>query len=93
MSGALKSNVFTTEITNDNLTITESMGVRMLSVLNSSATAGTVIGSQQLGDIAPSAINLEEGETYTVAAIEASVLDSIVITAPLGSTLKITAIV
>ena len=89
----LKSDVFTAEITNDSITITESMGVRMLSVYNPTTTAGTVIGTQKLGDISPTPINLEEGETYTVAAIEASVLGSLVITAPLGSTLKITAIV
>jgi hypothetical protein len=89
----LKSNVFTAEITNDSITITESMGVRMLSVYNPTATAGTVTGTQKLEDITPSPINLEEGETYTVASIEASVLGEVVITAPVGCTLKITAIV
>jgi hypothetical protein len=93
MSGVLKSGVFTTELINDTLTIIESMGVKRLSVFNASTVSATVLGFQSLGSVAPSVINLAEDETYTVDAVEASVLGEVVVTSPVGCTLKITAIV
>jgi hypothetical protein len=91
MAAALESEVFTSEITNSSLTITPSMGVQKLSVYNGTTTAGTILGNRTLGATTSSALNIAEGETVTVTAIEASVIDSLVITAPSGCTLKIIA--
>ena len=89
--GALKAGIFTTELTNSTLTITQSMGVRVISIYNGTSTAGTVTGDQKLGSTASSAINVTEGMTYTVAGNEASTIQSLTIVAPAGCTLKITA--
>ena len=89
----LESGIFTEEITNDTLTITESMGVKQVSIFNGTATAGTVTGTQKLGDRTPSAINVEQGDTFTVNALEAAVIKNLVIAAPAGCTLKVIAIV
>ena len=87
----LESQVFTGELASATLTITESMGIKRVSVFNGSAVAGTVLGNRSLGGLAPSAINLAAGDSFTVDAPDASVIKSLVIDAPAGCTLKIVA--
>jgi len=89
----LESGIFTTELTNDSLIITESMGVKEVSIFNASSTSGTVTGSQKLLGTPSSAINVAEAETFTVNALEASVIKNLSIVSPAGCTLKIVAIV
>jgi hypothetical protein len=85
-----QSDIFTAELTNSSLTITPSMGVKKVSIFNSTAVLGTVIGTRNLAGLASSSINIAESETFTVVA-ENSVIASLVITAAAGCTLKIVA--
>ena len=89
----LKSGIFTKQLSTDTLIITESMGVRQISVFNGTSTTGTALGTQKLSGVTPDPVNIEEGDTFTVNAIEGSVLDSLTIDAPAGCTLKIIGIV
>ena len=91
MSLVLDSAIFTGELATATVTITEAMGVRRVSVFNGTATSGTVLGSKTLGSLASSVINVADGETFTVDAIEGSVIKNLVIDAPAGCTLKVVA--
>jgi hypothetical protein len=91
-----KSGIFTKQLTNADspLVITDGMGVRMVSIFNGTGVNGTYLGGQSLLGLAPSAIDVEEGETATVVSgDDASVIDDLTISAPAGCTLKIIAIV
>lgn len=87
----LQSKVFTKELINDVFIVTEEMGVNQISIFNNTAVVATVLGSARLGSYASSAINIEEGETITLKAVDASVIDGLTITSPSGCTLKIVA--
>jgi len=87
---ALKQKVFTTELTSDSLTILAANSLRAVSVYNTTATAGTVRGTLQVGSTASTAISIAQNESYNISSIDASVLDGITITAPAGCTLNIT---
>lgn len=87
----LESQVFTGEITNTTLTITENMGVKRISIFNSSAVTGTVLGNRKLGGLSPTTIDIAAGDSFTVDAPDASVIKSLVIDAPAGCTLKVVA--
>lgn len=87
----LESKIFTYELIDDQLIINEDMGVKQVSIYNSSSVVGTVLGSLSLGGIASMPINLGEGDIFTVQAIEASVIKNLTIDAPSGCTLKIVA--
>ena len=89
--GVQTADIFTTELTNSSLTITEDMGVTAISIYNSTAVVGTVRGSRKLGSNSSSNINVTEKMTYTISTKDAAVIKSLVITAPSGCTLKITA--
>jgi hypothetical protein len=91
MDLSLESRIFTGELTNDTLTITESMGVKRVSVFNGTTTDGTVLGDLPLADLAPSVINVAEDESFTVEAIDGSVIKNLVINAPADCTLKVVA--
>ena len=91
--GVLESGVFTQSVTNDTLTITESMGVKRVSIFNASAVTGTAAGGQALGALSSAAVNIAEDDTLTVDAIEASVIKELTITSPSGCTLTVIAIV
>lgn len=91
MSGIIRSDIFTTELTDGTLTIIESYGVKAVSVYCSTETAGSVTGTRRLGNIASSAIEVAEEETFTVAAIDGEVITDLTIDAPAGCTLKIIA--
>jgi len=87
----LDSGVFTYELATDTLTIIESMGVKQISVFNGTAVVGTVLGTKKLGALSSAALNLGEGDSFTVKAIDASVIKNLTIDAPAGCTLKIVA--
>ena len=91
MAIGLESIVFTTELSSNSLTITQSMGVQQISIFNASSTAGTVQGTRTLGSITSTPISIAESQTVTIKAIEASVIDSLEIEAPAGCTLQIIA--
>jgi hypothetical protein len=86
----LAQKIFTTELTNDNLTIFARNGLKGLSIYNASAVAGTVRGTIQIGDIPSTAISISENESYNLVSVDASCLDGMTITAPAGCTLTIT---
>ena len=91
MSNILESPIFTTQLTASTLTITESMGMKRVSIYNGTAVIGTVLGNLSLGSISSTPIDIDEKETFTVDAIDASVIKQLVIVAPAGCTLKIVA--
>ena len=91
MAIGLESIVFTTELTNTTLNITQSMGVQQISIFNASATAGSVQGTRTLGSVTSTPLQIAESQTVTIKAIEASVIDSLEIEAPAGCTLQIIA--
>lgn len=90
---SVTTTVFTKELTNSTLEITENMGVIALSVLNKSAVDGTVIGTAKLLGVESGAITLAQNESVSFASIGNinGVLVGITITAPSGCTLTITA--
>ncbi len=90
---SLKASVFTDELTNDTLTITPEMGVLGISIYNNSAVNGTVLGSQKLAGVNPSALTIEENKSVTFSSIGNlnAPISGLVITAPSGCTLQIIA--
>lgn len=82
---------FTTELTNDSITLTEGMGVRSISVYCNTTTSGTVTGSQPLGSISSSAITISQNTSFNESAIGTGVLVGLIITAPVGCTLIVVA--
>jgi len=88
---ALESNTFTKAITNDSLTIQSGFGVRKLSIYNASAVTGTVTGNATLGDQTSSALDIEEGESFTIIASNDNPIAGVTITAPASCTLKVLA--
>jgi hypothetical protein len=90
---SVTTTVFTKELTNSTLEITENMGVIALSVLNKSSVNGTVIGTAKLLGVESGAITLAQNESASFASIGNinGVLVGITITAPSGCTLTITA--
>lgn len=90
-SNILSSPIFTTQLSGNTLTLTESMGIKRVSVYNGTAIIGTVLGGLSLGDIDSSEIEIGEKETFTVEAVDASIIKQLVIDAPAGCTLKVVA--
>jgi hypothetical protein len=89
----LTDGVYTSTLTNSSLALTESMGVKKISVFNTTSTAGTILGAQNLGASTPSAINIAEDKTVVVTTSGGSVLKDLTVTAPVGCTLNIIALV
>ena len=83
--------IFTTQLTNGVITITESMGVKKVSIYNGTATIGTFLGTGALGSLISTPVDIDQGETATPTVGEAGIISSLVITAPAGCTLKIMA--
>ena len=93
MAIPFQSAIFTYSLSNSALTITQADNVRSISIYNSSAVVGTVQGTENLGAVSSTAINIGESESYNLVLPENTfVIDSLVITAPAGCTLVITAI-
>lgn len=89
--GVLRSEIFTYELSGDSITIQEGMGVKQVSIYNSTAIAGTAVGDKKLGALSPAPITIGEKDTFTVKAVDASVIVGLTIDAPVGCTLKIVA--
>lgn len=91
MSLPLQSKFWTNEITDDALVITENMGVKAVSVLNRSAVAGSILGSETLAGVGPSAaISVAENQSITITVDStANALSGLTITAPAGCTLQV----
>lgn len=86
----LAQKIFTTELASDSLTIFARNGLKGLSIYNTSAVAGTVRGTIQVGDIPSTAISIAQNESYNIVSVDASCLDGMTINAPAGCTLNIT---
>jgi len=88
-----KTLLWTKSITNDSLVISLDDGVKVVSVYNSSAVTGTVTGDSTVtvNGEASAAINVAEGETYTMPSIDGTAINELTITAPASCTLVITA--
>jgi hypothetical protein len=82
---------FTTELTNNSITLTEGMGVRAITVYCTTTTSGTVTGSQPLGSISSSAITITQNTSFNQSAIGTGVLTGLTITAPASCTLIVVA--
>lgn len=69
-------------------------GIRKISVYNPSAVTGTVLGTTttKVNGITPTAVNVQQNETWTCEATDSTVLGALTITAPTSCTLIITAI-
>ena len=91
MSGIIRSDLFTYQLTGNTLDIIEGFGLKQVSVFCSTETSGTITGTRRLGNIASTALDVEQDETVTVKAVEGEVLSGITIEAPAGCTLKIIA--
>jgi len=89
----LEDGVFTTSLINDTLTITEGMGVKKISIFNTTSTAGTILGTQNLGASTPSAVNVSENDTTVITATQGSIIKDLTITSPVGCNLTIIALV
>lgn len=91
MSLPLQSKFWTNEITNDALVITEGMGVKAVSVLNRTAVAGSILGSETLAGVGPSApVSVAENQSITITVDStANALSGLTITAPEGCTLQV----
>ncbi len=89
----LEDGVFTTSLINDTLTITEGMGVKKISIFNTTSTAGTILGTQNLGANTPSAVNVSENDTMVITATQSSIIKDLTITSPVGCNLTIIALV
>ena len=88
----LQSGIFTYSLTNASLTVTQDDNVRAISIYNSSAVTGTVLGDQAVAGTSSTAINIAENESYNYLVPQSTyVVKNLVITAPASCTLVITA--
>mgnify|MGYP003132096343 CR=1 FL=1 len=93
MTLPLNAKLFTTALTDSSLTINSSDGICAITVYNTTSTAGSVTGDQQIQSTTSSAISIGENESYNVTIPSSKqVIDGLTITAPSGCTLNITAI-
>ena len=88
-----ETGTFTAAITNDSLALTASMGVRKVSVYNTTSVAGTILGTKKLGGTSSSSISLAENETFVFTSLGGEVITGLTITAPASCTLNIVALV
>ena len=86
----ISQEIFTSELTNDSLTILASSNLKAISIYNTTGVAGTVRGTLQVGSTASTAITIGENESFNVVAQGTSVLDGVTIIAPAGCTLNLT---
>jgi cysteine synthase len=82
---------FTDTLTNETLTLTESMAVRAISIVCTSTTAGTITGTAKLLGRVSTALSIDQNETVTYVSQTAGVISGLVITAPSGCTLEVIA--
>jgi|TARA_R110002012_G_scaffold49733_3_gene128601 hypothetical protein len=88
----LGNEIFTQTLTGtESLSITEDDGVGTISVLCTTATAGTILGNATVDGKASETINIAENNTVTVSASSGKTLGTVTITAPSGCTLLVIA--
>lgn len=88
----LGNEIFTQTLTGtESLNITEDDGVGTISVLCTTATAGTILGNATVDGRASEAINVAENNTITISATNGKTLGTVTITAPSGCTLLVIA--
>ena len=83
--------IFTISITNTSLVIDTAHGVTQLSVLCTTATAGTITGTALIGGTSSAAMNIGENTSVTVGTSSGFPIEALTITAPAACTLEITA--
>lgn len=91
--GVLETGTFTNALTNGSLTLTSSMGVRKISVYNTTSVSASILGTKSLSDVASTSISLGENETFVFTSIGGEVITGLTITAPASCTLNIVALV
>ena len=88
----LGNEIFTQVLTGvESLNITEDDGVGIISVLCTSATAGTILGNATIDGRASQAISVTENNSVTISATSGKTLGTLTITAPASCTLIIIA--
>ncbi len=85
----LGNEIFTKQLTNSSLVITEDMGVGSVSVFSTTGT-GTILGTGVLAGEASTAVDVAEGNSITIS-VEQKTIGPLTITAPSGCTLIIIA--
>ena len=85
----LGNEIFTKQLTNTSLVITEDMGVGSISVYATTGT-GTILGTGVLAGEASAAIDVAEGNSITISVLQKTI-GPLTITAPSGVTLIIIA--
>lgn len=84
------SGTFTYVATNETIEIGVNEGIVALSVVCTSSTTGTIIGSAKFKALSPEAITLNQNVPYSCVAAAGKVLDGITLTAPAGCDLVVT---
>lgn len=88
----LGNEIFTQTLTGvETLNINEDDGVGVISVLCTTATAGTILGNATIDGRASTAINVAENNTVTISASSGKTLGTLTITAPSTCTLIVIA--
>ena len=88
----LGNEIFTQVLTGvESLNITEDDGVGVISVLCTTATAGTILGNATIDGKASTAISVTENNSVTISATSGKTLGTLTISAPSGCTLTIIA--
>ena len=88
----LGNEIFTQVLTGvESLNITEDDGVGIISVLCTSATAGTILGNATIDGKASEAISVTENNSVTISSTSGKTLGTLTITAPSGCNLTIIA--
>jgi hypothetical protein len=87
----LGNEIFTQVLASSSLNITEDDGVGIISVLCTTATAGTILGNATIDGKASTAISVTENNSITVSTTSGSSLGTLTITAPSGCSLTIIA--
>jgi hypothetical protein len=87
----LGNEIFTQVLASSSLNITEDDGVGIISVLCTTATAGTILGNATIDGKASTAISVTENNSITVSTTSGSSLGTLTITAPAGCSLTIIA--
>jgi hypothetical protein len=88
----LGNEIFTQTLTGvESLTINEDDGVGTISVLCTTATAGTILGNANIDGKASETIDVAENNSATISASSGKTLGTLTITAPSGCTLIVIA--
>jgi len=90
--GITGNQVFTKSLTNDSIQILEADGIALVSVLCTSSTGGTILGTGTVGGVASGSINVAENTAVTIGTSSGFPIDDLTIAAPSGCTLEITGV-